>query len=68
MKVFRCCVILLASTLIFASCKPNGRVLDHDTMEGTPTKADTVLPHKYHINNSDSIKSEGEKEPYDLKR
>ncbi|MDE3182245.1 MAG: hypothetical protein KGM16_02390 [Bacteroidota bacterium] len=68
MKVFRCCVILLASTLFFASCKPNGRILDHDTMKGTPSKADTVLAHKYYIDKSDSKKSEAENEPYDLKR
>jgi hypothetical protein len=68
MKVFRCCVILLASALFFASCKPNGRILDHDTMEGTPTNADTVLIHKFQPNNPDSIKSEGRNVPYDLKR
>ncbi len=68
MKVFRCCVVLLASALFFASCKPNGRILDHDTMKGTPSKADTVLTHKYNIKSSDSKKAEGESEPYDLKR
>jgi hypothetical protein len=37
-------------------------------MKGTPSKADTVLPHKYHMNNTDSTKTEAESEPYDLKR
>lgn len=68
MKVVRFCIILLASTFVFASCHPNGRVLDHDTMAGTPSKADTVLPHKYHVNKSDSAKEEGENVPNRLKR
>ena len=68
MKVFRCCVMVLASSLFFAACQPNGRVLDHDTMKGTPSKADTVLPLKYHVKNQEAKKAEGESEPYDLKR
>jgi hypothetical protein len=68
MKVVRFCIILLASTFVLASCHPNGRVLDHDTMDGTPSKADTVLPHKYHVNKSDSVKEEGENVPNRLRR
>ncbi len=67
MKVLRCCIILLVSTLIFASCKPNGRVLDHDTMVGTPSKADTVLTHKFHTK-GDTTKIESENEPNRLRR
>ena len=68
MKVLRCSVIILVSTLIFASCRPNGSVLDGtDTMVGTPTKADTVLPLKYHTK-SDTIKVNEENEPPVLKR
>ena len=68
MKIFRFCAIV-AITLFFASCRPNGSVLDHDIVEGTPTKADTVLPHKYHLN-SDSIREGGDEEnvPNLLKR
>ncbi len=68
MKVVRCSIILLASTFVFASCQPNGRVLDHDTIAGSPSKADTVLPHKYQINSTDTIKGETEDEPIRLKR
>jgi len=68
MKVVRFCIILLASTLVFASCKPNGRENAHDIMVGTPSKADTVLPHKYHVNQSDSVKTEDENVPNRLKR
>jgi hypothetical protein len=69
MKVVRFCIILLASTIVFASCHPNGRILDQiDTEKGTPTKADTVLPHKYHVNQSDSVKVEDENVPNRLKR
>lgn len=64
MKVVRCCVILLASTLVFASCHPNGHILDQmDTENGTPSKADTVLPHKYHMNSADTIKGDNENLP-----
>lgn len=69
MKVIRCCIILLASTFVFASCHPNGRVLAKmDTEQGTPSKADTVLPHKYHMNVADTLKGEGENVPNRLKR
>ena len=67
MKVFRFCAIV-AITLFFASCRPNGSAMDHDIMKGTPTKADTVLPHKYHVNSSDTLKKEGENIPNILKR
>jgi len=68
MKVLRCCVVLMASILIFASCKPNGSFLDGtDTMVGTPSKADTVLPLKYHTK-SDSIRVSEENQPSILKR
>ena len=67
MKVLRCSVIILVSTLIFASCKPNGIALDNDIVAGTPTKADTVLPLKYHTK-SDTTKVEKEILPSFLKR
>lgn len=67
MKVLRCCIILLVSTLIFASCTPNGSTLDNDAMVGTPSRADTVLPLKYHTK-SDTIKVSEENEPPVLKR
>ena len=67
MKVLRCCVILMFSTLIFASCTPNGSALDNDTMVGTPSKADTVLPLKYHTK-TDSIRVSEENQPSILKR
>jgi hypothetical protein len=66
MKVFRFCAIV-ALTLFFASCRPNGSALDHDIMRGTPTKADTVLPVKYHLNN-DTSKKEAEELPAVLRR
>lgn len=68
MKVIRCFVILLASTFVFASCHPNGRVLDHDTIAGSPSNADTILPHKFHVNKSDSPRVESENVPNRLKR
>lgn len=67
MKVLRCCVIILVSTLIFASCKPDGMVLDNNVMVGTPSKADTVLPLKYHTK-SDTTKRENESLPAVLQR
>ena len=66
MKVFRFCAII-AMTLFFASCRPNGSALDHDIMRGTPTKADNVLPAKYHLNN-DTSKKEAEELPAVLRR
>jgi hypothetical protein len=68
MKVFRFFAVA-AITLFFASCRPNGVALDHDVLKGTPTKADTVLPHKYHLN-SDTLKKEKSEEdtPQMLKR
>lgn len=67
MKVLKCCVIILVSTLIFTSCRPNGSVLDNDTMVGSPSNADTVLPLKYHVK-SDTAHADDEKEPAVLKR
>jgi hypothetical protein len=66
MKLFRFFAIV-AIILFFASCRPNGSALDHDIMRGTPTKADTVLPAKYHL---DHDKAEHAKEhlPRVLKR
>ena len=66
MKVFRFCAIV-AITLFFASCRPNGSALDHDIMRGTPTNADTVLPAKFHLNN-DTSKKEAEELPAVLRR
>jgi hypothetical protein len=68
MKVVRFCMIA-AITLFFASCRPNGSALDHDIMKGTPSNADTVLPHKYHLS-GDSAKAEVHEEnvPNRLKR
>jgi len=68
MKVVRCFVILLASTFVFASCHPNGRVLDHDTIAGSPSHADTILAHKFHVDKSDSVRVENENVPNRLKR
>jgi hypothetical protein len=67
MKVLRFCLIM-AVTLFFVSCRPNGSALDHDIMKGTPSNADTVLPHKYHLNSADTLKVEGENVPNRLKR
>jgi hypothetical protein len=68
MKVVRFCLIAVI-TLLFASCRPNGSALDHDVMKGTPSNADTVLPHKYHLK-SDSVKVAAQEEdvPNRLKR
>lgn len=67
MKVLRFCAIV-AITLFFVSCRPNGSALDHDIMKGTPTNADTVLPHKFHLKN-DTAKEKSEKEfPIRLRR
>ena len=68
MKVVRFCIFLLASTVVFASCKPNGSENSHDTLAGTPSKADTVVPHKYHMAPGDTIKGEDENLPARLKR
>lgn len=67
MKVLRFCTIV-AITLFFASCRPNGSAMDHDTMKGSPSNADTVLPHRYHVNSSDTLKGEEENVPNRLKR
>ena len=68
MKVARFCFVLLVSACVFGSCKPNGIENSHDAMAGTPTKADTVLPHKFHPNNADTIRDKSEDEPLRLKR
>jgi len=46
MKLLRCSIFLLL-TIIFTSCWPHGNHAS-DTYHGTPTKADTVLPLKFH--------------------
>jgi hypothetical protein len=67
MKFLRNCFFLLL-TISFASCWPNGNKVS-DTLNGTPTKADTVLPHKFHPGeNSASTKNTEENVPTFLKR
>lgn len=72
MKLLRCTIFLFL-TILFTSCWPHGDRTG-DTLSGTPTKADSVLPHKFHPKektespNSASIKSNTEDVPTTLKR
>lgn len=68
MKLLKPGSFLLIFIILFASCRPDGRALDDDTLAGTPTKADTVLHHQYHVNKADSVKWEEPNVPQRLKR
>ena len=45
MKLVKTCFVFLLLTIIFSACEIQGEVVN--IVDGTPTKADTVLPHKF---------------------
>jgi hypothetical protein len=53
MKLLKICFAFLLIT-IFSACEVQDVWHVDDTVEGTPSKADTVLPHKFN-NKSDSL-------------
>lgn len=66
MKLLRVFVFLLF-VAGFSACEIQGEV--HNTMRGTPTKADTVLPAKFHkYQEADSVKKAEENFPNKLRR
>ncbi len=54
MKLIKISFVFLLFTIAFSACEVQDVWNVDDTVEGTPTKADTVLPHKFN-NKSDSL-------------
>ena len=52
MKLIKISFVVLLVTIFFSACEIQGEVVN--IVDGTPTKADTVLPHKFN-NKSDSL-------------
>lgn len=52
MKLFKICLLLLVAAG-FSACEVQGTV--KDTVKGTPTNSDTVLPHKFRTHTADSL-------------
>ncbi|HUZ59023.1 MAG TPA: hypothetical protein VMU83_09590 [Hanamia sp.] len=60
MKFLKICFIVLFFGIIFSACERQGKV--RTQLDGTPSDADTVLPHKFKSNQmSDSAKEAREK-------
>lgn len=58
MKFIKVCLVVLI-VAGFSACEIQGEVVN--IVDGTPTSADTVLPHKFgHDNHADSTKGKGE--------
>lgn len=68
MKLLTFGSFLLIFMMVFASCNPDGRMMDDNTIDGSPSNADTVLHHKYHVNKGDTVKWEETNVPQRLKR
>ncbi len=68
MKLLKFGSFLLIIMMVFTSCHPDGRMEDDNTLVGTPSNADTVLHHKYHVNKSDTVKWVESNVPQRLRR
>ena len=61
MKLFKICLLLLI-VAGFSACEVQDMYTVRDTIKGTPSNADTVLPHKFvKYQTPDSIKAIREK-------
>lgn len=55
MKLVKTCFIFLVFAIAFSACERQGEVIN--IMDGTPSNADTVLPHKFKTHQADSLKA-----------
>lgn len=54
MKLLRICFLVFIASLAFSACERQGEVIN--IVDGTPTKADTVLPLKINtLHQTDSL-------------
>jgi hypothetical protein len=53
MKLLKICFVMFLTTFLFSACERQGEVIN--IVDGTPSKADTVLPLKFNGKHSDSL-------------
>lgn len=53
MKLLKICFLVFMASTIFCACERQGEVIN--IVDGTPTKADTVLPQKFNTHHADSL-------------
>ena len=60
MKLIKISFVFLFLAIIFSACEIQGEVVN--IVDGTPTKADTVLPHKFVKNPKSELQIEQQNE------
>ena len=58
MKLLKICFLVFIASMDFSACARPGEVIN--IVDGTPTKADTVLPLKFNTHHSDSLNEKHE--------
>ncbi len=53
MKLLKFCLAIVIAAISFSACERQGEVIN--IVNGTPSKADTVLPLKFKTNPKDSL-------------
>lgn len=53
MKLLKICFVIFLTAFIFSACERQGEVIN--IVDGTPSKADTVLPLKFNAKHGDSL-------------
>jgi hypothetical protein len=53
MKLLKICFVMFLTTFLFSACERQGEVIN--IVDGTPSKADTVLPLKFNAKHNDSL-------------
>jgi len=53
MKLLKICFLVFIASMAFSACERQGEVIN--IVDGTPTKADTVLPLKFNTHHADSL-------------
>lgn len=53
MKLLKICIVVFITACVLSACERQGEVIN--IVDGTPSKADTVLPLKFNAKHSDSL-------------
>lgn len=53
MKLLKICFVMFFAAILFSACERQGEVIN--IANGTPSRADTVLPLKFNANHNDSL-------------
>lgn len=59
MKLLKICFFIFIAASFFSACEMQGEVIN--IVDGTPTRADTVLPLKFNVNHDSLMEKHQEK-------